>query len=102
MQIAENIMAVADCLSEHYPGGWDNVRSLHIHLQDTPLIPVYITLSKSVKQYNKVVLLQHERLRWSRGSVLAFGTQVRRFKPVQSHRIFRAKKSSARLPSEGK
>jgi hypothetical protein len=41
-------------------------------------------------------------LRWSRGSVLAFGTQVRRFAPDRSRRIFRAKKSSARLPSEGK
>ena len=34
--------------------------------------------------------------------VLAFGTQVRGFKPGRSRRIFRAKKSSARLPSEGK
>ena len=41
-------------------------------------------------------------LRWSRGSVLAFSTQVRGFKPGRSRRIFRAKKSSARLPSEGK
>jgi len=42
-----------------------------------------------------------ERLLWSRGSVLAFGTQVRRFAPGRIRRIFRAKKSSARLPSEG-
>ena len=35
-------------------------------------------------------------------SVLAFGTRVRGFKPGRSRRIFRAKKSSARLPSEGK
>ena len=41
-------------------------------------------------------------LRWSRGSVLAFSTKVRGFKPGRSRRIFRAKKSSARLPSEGK
>ena len=40
--------------------------------------------------------------RWSRGSALAFSTQVRGFKPGRSRRIFRAKKSSARLPSEGK
>jgi hypothetical protein len=33
-----------------------------------------------------------ERLRWSRGSVLAFGTQVRGFKPGRSRRIFRTKK----------
>jgi hypothetical protein len=35
-------------------------------------------------------------------SMLASGTQVRGFKPGQSRRIFRAKKSSACLPSEGK
>jgi len=35
-------------------------------------------------------------------SVVAFSTQVRGFKPGRSRRIFRAKKSSARLPSEGK
>ena len=34
--------------------------------------------------------------------VLASGTRVREFKPGRSRRIFRAKKSSARLPSEGK
>jgi hypothetical protein len=43
-----------------------------------------------------------KRLRWSRDSVLAFGTQVREFKPGRSSWIFRAKKSSARLPLEGK
>ena len=32
------------------------------------------------------------RLRWSRGSVLAFSTQIRGFKPGRSRRIFRAKK----------
>ena len=31
-------------------------------------------------------------LRWSRGSVLAFGTHVRGFTPGRSRRIFRAKK----------
>jgi hypothetical protein len=45
---------------------------------------------------------QAERLRWYRGSALAFGTEVRGFAPGRSRRIFRAKKSSARLPSEGK
>jgi len=33
------------------------------------------------------------QLRWSRGSVLAFGTQVRGFKPVRSRRIFKGKKN---------
>jgi len=57
------------------------------------------------KLYNTITLscyIYTERLRWSRGSVLAFGTRVCRFAPGRSHWIFRAKKSSARLPSEGK
>jgi hypothetical protein len=33
-----------------------------------------------------------DRLRWSRGSVLAFGTQVCGFKPGRSRRIFHGKK----------
>ena len=33
-----------------------------------------------------------DRLRWSRGSVLAFGTQVRGFKPDRSRRIFKGEK----------
>jgi hypothetical protein len=37
-----------------------------------------------------------------RGSVLAFNTQVRGFKPGRSRRIFKGEKSSTRLPSEGK
>ena len=47
-------------------------------------------------------ILRSERLRWSGGSVLAFGTQVRGFKLGRSRRIFRAKKFPVRLPSEGK
>ena len=33
-----------------------------------------------------------KRLRWSRGSVLAFGTQLRGFKPGRSRRIFQGEK----------
>jgi hypothetical protein len=33
-----------------------------------------------------------KRLRWSRGSVLAFGTQVRGFKPYRGRQIFQGKK----------
>jgi hypothetical protein len=40
-----------------------------------------------------------KRLRWSRGSVIDFGTQDHGFAPCRSRRIFRAKKSSSRLPS---
>ena len=41
-----------------------------------------------------------KRLRWSRGSVLAFDTQVRGFKPGRSRRIFRGEKI-LRTPSFG-
>jgi hypothetical protein len=41
---------------------------------------------------NKTNPLNVKRLQWSRGSMLAFGTQVRRFTPGQSRWIFRAKK----------
>ncbi|KAJ9577638.1 hypothetical protein L9F63_005825, partial [Diploptera punctata] len=43
-QIAENIVAVAEELASKYPGGWENIRSLKIHLQDRASIPVYISL----------------------------------------------------------
>jgi hypothetical protein len=55
-----------------------------------------------VTQLQFIVKRKIKRLRWSRGSVLAFGTQVCGFTPGRSLRIFRAKKSSAHLPSEGK
>ena len=37
-------------------------------------------------------LSHKQRLRWSRGSVLAFSTQVRGFKPGRSRRIFKGEK----------
>jgi hypothetical protein len=47
----------------------------------------------SLKCFYFLLLIKYdERLRWSRGSVLAFGTQVRGFKPGRSRRIFLAKK----------
>ena len=41
---------------------------------------------------NSVSILGIKRLRWSRGSVLAFSTQVRGFKPGRSRRIFKGEK----------
>jgi len=55
----------------------------------------------TIYKYIYVYIYIHIWLRWSRGSVLAFSTQVCGFKPGRSRRIFRAKKSSARLSSEG-
>jgi hypothetical protein len=45
-------------------------------------------------------LTQAEQLQWSRGSVLAFSTRVRWFKPGQSHRIFKGEKILS-MPSFG-
>ena len=38
-------------------------------------------------------VLHIPRLRWSRGSVLAFGTQIHGFKPARSRRIFQGEKN---------
>ena len=40
----------------------------------------------------KIYKYTRQRLRWSRGSVLAFSTQVRGFKPSRSRRIFKDEK----------
>ena len=45
-----------------------------------------------MQQGNFINVFLAQWLRWSRGSMLAFSTQVRRFKPGRSRRIFRAKK----------
>jgi len=42
--------------------------------------------------YIYIYIYIYNRLRWSRGSVLAFGTQVRGFKPSRSRRIFKGVK----------
>jgi hypothetical protein len=52
-------------------------------------IPPYLQLHNINSQGTKCI---KKRLRWSRGSVLAFGTQVRGFAPGRSRQIFRAKK----------
>ena len=49
------------------------------------------------KTHNQIdhILIDRRWLRWSRGSVLAFSTQVRGFKPGRSRRIF----SGEKIPS---
>jgi hypothetical protein len=49
-------------------------------------------IRNSVHNLHLKLRLPHKRLQWSRGSMLAFGTQVRGFKSGQSRRIFRTKK----------
>jgi hypothetical protein len=79
--------------------GW----TWHSRLQ--PTLPALLSVSYHslpMLTFFFLLLLFCKLLQWSRGSVLAFGTPVRGFAPGQSRRNFRVKKSSARLPSEGK
>jgi hypothetical protein len=76
-------------------------------VEETPLVTVgnQSQIPQSSSPYSKWVnpdLLWYEGmvkedhlklLRWSRGSVLAFGTQVRGFKPGRSRRIFQGEKN---------
>lgn len=45
-QICENIQAVVLQVAEKFPGGWNNVRSIHVKTPRSLAIPVYLTLSK--------------------------------------------------------
>ena len=56
--------------------------SLVIYINSTNVPPIMII--------NRIY--KHQRLRWSRGSVLAFSTQVRGFKPGRSRRVFKGEK----------
>ena len=69
--------------------------SIHFHIL---LIYIYFNWNLLyMTRFSKCTLrspLQTKILyRWSRGSVLAFGTQVRGFKPGRSRRIFRGEKN---------
>ena len=74
------------------------------NLQPSGVIPTRREQSRKIGKIilKWVITACRWRLRCSRGSVLAFGTQVRGFKPGRSCRIFQGKRTSARLPSEGK
>ena len=48
--------------------------------------------SHQKSQHLRESKVRWKRLRWSRGSVLAFATQVRRFKPGRCRRIFQGEK----------
>lgn len=42
--ILENILATCNDLSKHYPGGWENIRSVRIKSATSLAVPVYLTL----------------------------------------------------------
>jgi hypothetical protein len=48
--------------------------------------------ARTCRRCTATIYVDTQRRRWSRGSVLAFGTQIRGFAPGRSRRIFRAKK----------
>ena len=66
------------------------VNEMHGQMNEPYLRPILV----SCHAFN-VMTMGDKRRRWSRGSVLAFRTQVRGFKPGRSRRIFRVKKSKA-------
>jgi len=73
------------------------------------LLKLFVTLNivnKPVKQIirypaKRLLYMTYYRLRWSRGSVLAFGTHVRGFKPGRSRRIFKGEKILSTLSFGG-
>jgi hypothetical protein len=62
------------------------------HWTDLREISHWSIFRKSVEKCQVSLMPDRQRLRWSRGSVLAFSTQVRGYKPGRSRRIFKGEK----------
>jgi hypothetical protein len=58
-------------------------------ITNPPRLHTHSSLTDAIQSQQMTAL---QRLRWSRGSVLAFTTQVRGFKPGRSRRIFKGEK----------
>ncbi|XP_034193427.1 ribosomal L1 domain-containing protein 1 [Osmia lignaria lignaria] len=43
-EMLENILAACSYLSKHYPGGWNNIRSVRIKTANSLALPIYTTL----------------------------------------------------------
>jgi len=52
-QIIDNTLTVLDKLATKYPGGWPNIRSVHVKAPSTPSLPLYVTL-RSANDLGKV------------------------------------------------
>ena len=86
-----------------------NIRFQNVIIQEPKLYCTHILGKQRAINGNQFILFYFlffqryqkcQRFRWSRGSVLAFSTQVRGFKPGRSPRIFGAKKILS-MPSFG-
>jgi ribosomal protein L1 len=45
-EIAENVMQAVAVMSKEFPGGWMNVKNLHLKSLRSPSIPFYMAFSK--------------------------------------------------------
>jgi ribosome biogenesis protein UTP30 len=45
-EIAENVMQTVKVMSKEFPGGWMNVKNLHLKSLRSPSIPFYLAFSK--------------------------------------------------------
>ena len=43
---SENVLEATDRLAEFVPGGWENIKSLHLKLENSPALPIYLDLGK--------------------------------------------------------
>jgi hypothetical protein len=86
---------------QHEGRGWVGVRvGVTVKLLGNPVYGR--ELKQQLRQYTIHITTQIKQLRWSIGSVPAFGNQVRGFRPSRSRRIFQGEKKSAlRLPFGG-
>ena len=72
---------------------WSHSRPKHVEIDKHTKNKLCTELALFTRFFfNIYIYIYIERLRWSRGSVLAFGTQVRGFKPGRSCRMFRGEK----------
>lgn len=44
-EIAENIISTGSYMMKYFPGGWNNIRSLHIKGPRTAAVPIYVSFS---------------------------------------------------------
>lgn len=58
-QVTENVLCCVEKLASSLPGGWNNIRSAHIKIQDTPSIPIYVSFGSK----DEVELPQRKRVK---------------------------------------